>query len=31
MIDAGQDAPDPPRMVVVLDWLAELRRSAPLQ
>ena len=29
MIDAGPDPPDPPRMVVVLDWLDELRRLVP--
>jgi len=29
MIDAGPDPPEPPRMVVVLDWLDELRRLVP--
>jgi serine/threonine-protein kinase len=29
MIDAGDTPPDPPRMVVVLDWLDELRRLVP--
>jgi serine/threonine-protein kinase len=29
MIDAGPDPPEPPRMVVVLDWLDELSRLVP--